>query len=132
MDYETVRVQYMINVLEHYKSGGVVQARPGSGAFDDWRDCRRPSWDWTTYDYRIKPLVPDSIDWDAVSPKFNYMARTANGRSLLFERKPTVVKGSGWRNTGGGVVGQASLFSSLAVGTVDWKDSLVARPGYDV
>ena len=43
-----------IKIMEHYENGGKVDY---IGMYDagEWRDCPNPIWDWSNYEYRIKP-----------------------------------------------------------------------------
>lgn len=75
---------------------------------------------------RTKP-VPDSIDWDHVSPEYNAMARDEGmSTPYLYKHKP-IKTATDWQapyNI------SASSFASLVVGNVPWDQSLVIRPGY--
>ena len=51
-------IDHMIAVTTAFKQGKTVQSRrrhhrPGIDA--RWRDAPEPSWNWSTYDYRVKP-----------------------------------------------------------------------------
>lgn len=97
--------------------------------FDDGTWCHvGPHWD-PDYVYRIapEPKTPDSIDWSHVSDEINAIARHQNGNAACFARQPV----AGSLSWGGAYVCSASLFTSYRRGTVDWRDSLVIRPGYE-
>jgi hypothetical protein len=99
--------------------------------FDLWKEDRL---------YRIapKPLTPDTIDWSHVHPDYKFMARDIRnndrGCAELFRKRPSIDVGSGnWFVDGmpSGLGLSAGVFTSYQRGTVDWKDSLVVRPGYE-
>jgi hypothetical protein len=98
--------------------------------------------------YRIapEPLIPDSINWDHVAPEWKYMVRLPNGDAILLRAEPirdcggkAVLCGSdAWQMAReptwdfyGMTSASAHLFASYKRGTVDWKDSLVIRPGHE-
>lgn len=56
-------VDYMIEVMRAYKNGKTVQARYIKG--DRWEDCSRPVWNWSSFNYRIKPNSAEC--WAAIS-----------------------------------------------------------------
>lgn len=96
---------------------------------ETWEKVKNPSFS-PDITYRIA-LIPDTINWDHVNEKYNYLARDRDGECFLFENKPTIAYNSNvWNYQEGGCI-QANLFTSLSVGTVDWKDSLQVRPGYE-
>ena len=43
-----------IEIMTHYLNGGEVEVRLENNNRDNWRPANNPSWDWKTYDYRIK------------------------------------------------------------------------------
>lgn len=90
-----------------------------------WSTCLDPSWHATSW-YRIKQ-TPDTIDWSHIIDKYNYMARDSFGRVQLYANKPRlVIDHWGWSHVR---PVDATIFGSYKQGTVDWKDSLVVRPG---
>lgn len=93
-----------------------------------WEEVKIPVWNWANGTYRVKkiPLVPDLIDWSHVHPDYKYMARDRSGLVYLYRTRP-VLKETQWTSPSGLV--SPKMFSSLSVGNVDWKDSLVTRPG---
>lgn len=111
------RTKRMIEVMQAYVDGEEIETC--YGVVDN------PNWEWDYVDkYRIAK-TPDSINWDHVAPEFKYMARDADGKCWLYEKKPAQRKcvwdqdSSMWANG----------FSSYRKGTRVWKDSLVIRPG---
>ena len=56
-------------VMIAYSEGKPIQCQP---VYEDWRnewhDCKDPSWDWTTYDFRIKPVPTIEL----LSPLYYY------------------------------------------------------------
>lgn len=77
------------------------------------------------YIYHSYPVVPDTINWDHVAPEFKYMARDENGWCWISEKKP-IKREFIWGHNESIC---ANGFSSYRKGTVDWKESLVIRPG---
>lgn len=49
----------MIAVIQAHKEGKQIQSRRG----DWWIDIFEPSWDFSKYDYRIKPEPPKPREW---------------------------------------------------------------------
>lgn len=47
----------MIRVLDAYLNGNAIECRyrPEIMAYDDWAEVQNPSWDFMTFDYRVKP-----------------------------------------------------------------------------
>ena len=91
-----------------------------------WGNCHVPSWS-PNVAYRAKPvvLVPDSINWDHVSPEYVCMMRDEDDVVGLLTSAPIGV--SPVRSFGGRWV-NARAFTSYKQGTVSWQDSLVFRP----
>ena len=51
-------IDYMIAVMQAAKEGKTIQSRrrhPRPDIDACWRDAPEPSWNWSTYDYRVKP-----------------------------------------------------------------------------
>lgn len=100
-----------------------------------WLKVPTPIWDWFDVAYRIAVTKP-SINWDHVSPDYNWLARDkSDGPDLncfLYTGKPLL---SPWEERWGILASakyaSAEGFASLDRGTCDWKDSLVMRPGYE-
>lgn len=46
-------IEEMIAVMTAEKEGKTIQC-VGKGC-DDWQDTKNPCWDWSTFDYRVKP-----------------------------------------------------------------------------
>lgn len=90
--------------------------------YSKWEYIRTPNW-YSWGEYRVKPHVPDYIDWGQVHTDYQYMARDSDERAYLFKKNPSLGVVS-WVGTSGATVTQ----SSYVKGEVDWKDSLVKRP----
>ena len=56
-------IDHMIAVMQAAKEGKAIQSRhrPHRDIDVCWRDAPKPSWDWATFDYRIKPTEPRRI-----------------------------------------------------------------------
>ena len=50
-------IDHMIAVMQAAKEGKAIQSRhrPSRDIDVCWRDAPKPSWDWATFDYRVKP-----------------------------------------------------------------------------
>lgn len=55
----------MIAVIQAHKEGETVEFR--QRARSQWLDCREPIWDFSDFDYRIKPTPPKPREWQ-ISP----------------------------------------------------------------
>lgn len=88
-----------------------------------------PSWNWSTYQYRIA-LTEDSINWDDVSDEYLFMARDEDGDAWLYTTRPRInaIRGDWTTNDPYLQPVIASAFKSYKRGTVGWRDSLVKRP----
>lgn len=94
-----------------------------------WKLNPHPTWNWIEYDYRIKPVEQDSINWDHVHPDYNYMARDKDGSGTTYVFKECPVLGTScWHSSMG--YEHVGAIASYKRGETDWKDSLVVRPGY--
>ena len=71
--------------------------------------------------------TPDVWPWDAIDKRFNYAARDMYGGLALFVDNPKIAFDECWLNGGKLVCGNCL---NVTIGTFDWKDSLVVRPGY--
>lgn len=114
------RTKRMIEVMQAYVDGEKIEYKLGN----EWEVNERPVWNWPTVNYRIAKK-PDTINWDHVAPEFKYMARDEDGDVFLFTEKPEKLHNY-WRN---GYKIPVIAHSSYRKGTVDWKESLVIRPG---
>lgn len=122
------------HLIEAWANGAIIQYRNHN--YESWFTVPKGaniSW-FEDIEYRIKPAEPDSIDWDHVHPDFNYMARDMSGTAVLYTKKPKISKQVPdiWiSGSPGSRFTDVSVFSSYKQGEVDWKDSLVCRPGYE-
>ena len=113
-------------LLAHHEGKRIDYMRIG---VSPWHIAARPCWD-DELCYRIapEPLTPDTINWEHVSAEINAIARHSDDRATCFGKIPTLCH----RFWDYGVpLGRADVFASYRRGTVDWKDSLVIRPGYE-
>lgn len=112
-------------LLAAWRGEKVERLGPLSGG---WDDIEWPSF-YSDIIYRIapEPKTPDMINWEHVSDDVVAMARNkGNQNSRFFADIPVA---EDWWS--GKLVGEASKFASYRRGTVEWKDSLVIRPGYE-
>ena len=93
-----------------------------------WSTTNAPTWSENKL-YRVEPAeaTKPSIDWSHVAPGYKWLARDEDGRSYLFDDKPTI-RISVWLACDGIDYAHPDGFASYAPGTCDWKDSLVERP----
>ena len=70
-------IDHMIAVMQAAKEGKTIQFRVLDSSDIDvrWRDAHAPSWDWYTFDYRVKPAEPRRV-WMIMYP-------TMGGRSYV-------------------------------------------------
>lgn len=111
-----------IAIMQAYVDGKAVQAKVG-GVWCDFDG--EPSWRLPTGEYRVKPLEPDSINWDHVAPAYRFMARDEDGTVWIYKAHPGL-SSTCWSD--GGTCKEAEAFASFKVGGLDWKFSLVERP----
>lgn len=121
------REQYMIEVMQAFLNGKQVECT--LKGLNNWGIIKNPIWNWDNFDYRVYQGVKDSINWDHVAPEFNYMARDSCGTVWLFKSKPEMIGGI-WHLSQEDMA-EAHSHTSYRRGTVDWKDSLVIRPGFE-
>ena len=72
-----------------------------------------------------KAITKPSIDWNHVSPEYNYLAQDENGDGYLCGKNPHRVDMIWSMET---PYISATTFTSYVPGTCNWKDSLVKRP----
>jgi hypothetical protein len=124
--------EYILDIIQAYMRGETIKYFPKEypksfGTFDKMsRHTEHLGWDFFRYDYEILK-VPDYINWDHVHSDFKFMMRRKTGSNLLVTLKPKI-ENDYW------VIGndkwiEASHFSSLKVGNMHWRESLISRPG---
>ena len=118
-----------IVVMQAYADGKEIEWRYVNQ--EDWLPCQIISWNWANCEYCVAPPpppIPDYIDWSHVHSDFKFMARDADGESLLYTDRP-VCKGTWWRTNSIEIgISKAEVFASFVRGTVDCADSLIERP----
>jgi hypothetical protein len=81
------------------------------------------------YRARPAPLVPDSVDWSHVAEPYDWHARDESGSRSFYTRKPDLTA-TYWRLEGRQwEAADSAAVASYRRGTVDWRDSLISRPG---
>jgi hypothetical protein len=101
-----------------------------SALFHGWTTVAHvgPAWcDNKRYRIAPEPLIPDSINWDHVADDVVAMAR--DGGDLYAKFFSEIPSAESWWC--GKVRGHTTSHASYKRGTVDWKDSLVIRPGHE-
>ena len=73
----------------------------------------------------VKAITKPSIDWSHVSSEYNYLVQDSDGEGYLCSEEPSCVE-SGWGSESSYTL--ASIFTTYAQGTCNWRDSLVKRP----
>ncbi|QFT69641.1 hypothetical protein FIU93_22850 [Labrenzia sp. THAF35] len=112
-------------LMQAYADGAEVEWCFRGTLRPEWHEDEAPTFDWYSYEYRVKPVVPDSIDWSHVAPQYKWMARDKSGDSHVFRSKPFGQEH--YWGTGDYAI-RADSFTSYTRGTTDWEDSLVERP----
>jgi hypothetical protein len=115
-------------LLAHHEGKRIEYMRIG---YSPWTIARDPSWNRDLC-YRIapEPLIPDSINWDHVHSNWRFLARNKAGFPYLYQDAPHRDE-TRWFDGNCDFGDSANTFSSYKRGTVDWKDSLVIRPGHE-
>jgi len=98
---------------------------------EEWYTVTRAEWRESGV-YRIatkpEPKTKPSINWDHVSPEFNWLAVDACGTVRLHKGKPAFDVRS-WKGVADYIL--AGAFASYKPGTCAPEDSLVCRPGHE-
>lgn len=115
--------QKRVQIMQAYLDGEDIEYRTSN---KEWYSTSSPIWDWATKEYRVKPKVPDSIDWSQVDPAYKFMARDKNHGVYLYENRP-IKRYEYWENDIGECA-NAKAFNSLKLGNTSWENSLVERP----
>lgn len=118
-----------MELFEAYLDGKTIEKYIGWDV--RWVRVRHPSWH-PSYHYRIKPELP-SINWDHVSPKYNFLYKDRFGGFRISTKPPIIhVVGDvyGYRTPACSRSIPATDFASLKEGDAESADSLVIRPGY--
>jgi hypothetical protein len=121
--------------LSDEEKGKLLLAHHEGKRIERHANCYDPAWmvvhnplfcDGGRYRIAPEPLIPDSINWDHVSGDVVAMARNdGDFYAKFFSEIPCAE--SWWC---GKVRGHTTSHASYKRGTVDWKDSLVIRPGH--
>ncbi len=131
----TKEVLHRIAIMQAYLDGKPIEVKGLDHDPDKWfpvTGCRFDNWE--EYDYRMKPKEapkPDTIDWSAVHPRFNFMARDEDDQVWLFEKEPAIseYEDGVWAvEQGGDSCRGDTLFASYKNGGLSWYESLVERP----
>lgn len=119
-------IEEKIAIMQAFADGKEIEYLFGIN--QNWIKCHQPLWDWVHRDYRVKALVPDSLDWSHVDRRFICHTRDGNGTVCLRTEIPQAALHENSLFWWGGDVVDATAFTSLKIGNIDWKDSLVMRP----
>lgn len=60
-------LNHMVAVMQAWKEGKTIQSKLRAQGKDHWVDVAFPSWDWATFDYRVKPAEPRRL-WMNLDP----------------------------------------------------------------
>ena len=91
------------NIIEHFKNGGRVQSKNMNG---DWVDSVNPSFDFCSWEYRIKPspkIVPYTFD----------DAEHLIGRVVKHKKRPELMVVTLVNSNGVGIANTCYTFSDL-------------------
>lgn len=128
-------VRRRVEIIQAYLDGQPIEIKGLVHDPSKWCPVGGTKFDnWIDYDYRIKPaepMVPDTIDWSAVHPRFNFMARDEDDQVWLFEKEPAIseYEDGVWAvEQGGDSCRGDTLFASYKNGGLPWYESLVVRP----
>lgn len=129
MTFRLNTLEEILEVVEAFKNGEKIEIQSGTYG---WHDAvPSPTWDFSTFQYRVKQLPP-SIDWAQVNPAWNYLAQDPSGAAYLYKFAPET-GGNMWIcndvHADDDQPLRAEAFVSFKPGKVFWKHSLVSRPG---
>lgn len=98
----------------------------------EWAVCYNPQF-FRDYAYRARPapLEPDYVDWSHVAEPFNWHARDENGYRFFYKAKPELGDGIWLDDLADNDMCEAAAVAGFVRGTVDWRDSLISRPGVE-
>lgn len=118
----------MIEVMQAYLAGKTIEFR--DKLVPVWYLSSIPSWDWALYDYRVKEDKL-SIDWSHVNDRYNWMAMDEDGTVGLYSSTPKIKSSANcWYAASSYPSCTADVFKSLVIPVgIDWKKSLICRPG---
>ena len=67
-------IEYMIDIMNHFKNGGEVEDKAKNVLIDKWTTNKDPDWNWEVFDYRKKeykyPIWFENIQDPTVLVKF--------------------------------------------------------------
>lgn len=118
------RTKRMIEVMQAYVDGEAIEVMVTKSL--GWSSVKEMHHWCCDACYRIAK-TPDTINWDHVAPEFKYMAKDKGGFGYIYANRPSI-KDDVWAADGGKVT-KPENYASYRKGTVDWKESLVIRPG---
>jgi len=60
----TKTLDEMIAVMQAAREGKKIEYRVIDSHYNEekWYECSHPGWDWTSYDYRVAPEQPETVD----------------------------------------------------------------------
>ncbi len=115
-------------VMLAYADGAEIEARSQCLDGSIWLGKEAaPVWNWESFDYRVKRVEPDYIDWSHVAPGWKFMARDEAGQTYIYKSRPAIDDELSWFSPDS-FSRCDGRFTSYRKGTADWKDSLVERP----
>lgn len=122
-------IKERVAVMQAWLDGETIQYKSKSCviAWSTFETECCPKFNFDLNEYRVKPHEPDSIDWRHVAPHLKFMARDKDQYVGLYADMPHI-SGAEFVVHSAHKVVRADCFSSLRIGTADWKDSLVSRP----
>jgi len=60
----TKTLDEMIAVMQAAREGKKIEYRVIDSHYNEekWYECSHPGWDWTSYDYRVAPEQPETVE----------------------------------------------------------------------
>lgn len=121
--------QHYISVMQAFIAGENIEVREKVVTNGRWAPAGAPAWNFGDREYRIKPKSKPTVDWSALHPSIQCIARDSNGNIFGYSSRPVIRDERVWAGLGGIECKRLdNVIASLTPGDCDWQDSLVARP----
>ncbi len=116
---------------QHYEGGGSVEAYTFVADTLNWWPIDFPAWHGATAYRAVRPAPkpkPMTVPWDAIKPEYICAARDKFGAVFCYAGEPDR-KSIVWE--GNVAMARIDHLVGYDPGEVDWKDSLIWRPGFE-
>lgn len=118
-----------IAVMQAYVEGKVIECKPNYIKEDQWACVDTPIWNWDEIIYRVKPTIPDTINWSVISPSYRFAARDKDGSIWVYKNKPVIDASCRWmERKSGGFKLDMDVLIICTQGGKPWNESLIERP----